>query len=227
MMTLACPTCREVFGLSLALAGKSFTCPSCRVEIVLPRPEDIHKPGPSIRAAFSVNVTCPRCARLLSVEPDKAAGWLACPSCSLVFMVAPPAAPAPPVPPPLPPDDALPDEDEAKPDKEDDGLDELRERRKRKAKKRVVRRWLFIGGFAGLLVIAICAGCWMGIPVTKTGRMEAHLKRKIEYDHGIPIERVDLVPYGEGYRGVVKTKRGYTLEVLVYYEDGVMKYHAK
>ena len=133
MMTIACPSCREQFGLPPALAGKPFTCPSCQTAMTVPRPEEIHRPGPSVKAAFSVVTACLRCSRVLHIEPDKADGWLACPSCSLVFTPAPPAPPrpAPPRsgPPPLPPKPAyevvepeeLPpagddEEDEAKPD---------------------------------------------------------------------------------------------------------------
>ncbi len=89
MMTIACPTCREQFGLPPALAGNCFSC-ACGAEMVIPRPEDIHRPGPSLSASAAVQVPCVRCSRVLRLRADALDGWITCPSCELVFTPAPP-----------------------------------------------------------------------------------------------------------------------------------------
>lgn len=149
MLTIACPNCRERFGLSSALAGKSFTCPSCKAVTTIPKPEDVYKPGPSLKTTVSIPRTCPRCSRIAHIEPDKAKGWLECPSCSLVFTgVRPP--PLPPAPMPLPPESPR---DEVEEEADDDELEELR-RRRRRAQKWRTHRWILLGGIlAGVLLL--------------------------------------------------------------------------
>lgn len=227
MLTIACPTCREQFGLPPALAGKTFSCPACGMKTVIPRPEDIHKPGPSVKAVFSVSVRCLRCSRVLNVEPDKAHGWLACPSCSLVFSAAPPPPPPPPLrptPPPLPAPREIAWQDEA----EDDRDDRPRRRPHRRRKKGLsppAYAWV-AGSLAVLLLLVVGVGFGGCYPFSETRRVERMMKPEIEAKIGVPVESVDLVPFQKGYKGVATLKGGGKLNVYAeFLADGSLQYY--
>lgn len=150
-LTIACPTCRQVFGLPPNLFGKTFTCPSCQAEAVIPRPEGVHQPAPSVETAFSVALSCPRCERAIRVAAEKADGWIACPSCSLAFRSTLPLLPPP------PPTRSEPKARRLKADDADDDLEDALRRRRRREKKRV-RRWLIFGSVAtGVLLLLLIA----------------------------------------------------------------------
>jgi hypothetical protein len=83
-------------------------------------------------------------------------------------------------------------------------------------------------GILGLLLVLSCAGWMIGVPYIETRYAEIQMKRQLEADLRIPIERVDLVRHGDGYRGTVTPMRGgKMIIILTPNPDGSMRYFVR